>query len=85
MRKKLGLAVAGLLVAAGVAAGVVVAVGIPGTASAQDPSPPPGMHKACEKMSPEAMERMHEGMMNAGGQMGEWMESGEHRPEHEAE
>lgn len=85
MRKQLGLAAAGLLVGAGLATGAGVAVGIPGTASAQDPSPPPGMHKACENMSPEAMDGMHVGMMNAGGQMAEWMESGDHCPDHEGE
>ena len=79
MRKKLGLALAGLA-SAGVTAGFAVAVGVPGTASAQNPSSPPGMPKACENMSPEAMNGMHRGMVNAGGQMAEWMESGEHCP-----
>jgi hypothetical protein len=80
MRNKIALAIGGFLAALGIFAGVALAVGFPSGASADDPSPPPGMHQACEKMSPQAMERMHEGMMNAGGQMAEWMESGDHCP-----
>jgi hypothetical protein len=66
MRNRIGLALVGLLAAVGISLGVALAVGLPGTVAAGDPSPPPGMHQACERMAPEAMESMHEGMMNAG-------------------
>ena len=80
MRKKIGLAAAGLLAAIAVSAGVLVAIGLPGAASAQDSSPPPGMYEACQRMNAGAMEGMHDGMMNGTGQMGEWMSAGEHCP-----
>jgi len=80
MRRKFLLGVSGLLAAAALATGALVAVGFPGNAAAQDPSPPSGMHKACENMSPEAMDGMHQGMMSAGGQMAQWMASGDHCP-----
>ena len=79
MRRKISFALTALAAVA-LTGGILLGLGGPGTASAKDPGPPPGMHQACEKMDPQAMEPMHEGMMNAGGQMGEWMESGEHCP-----
>lgn len=76
MRTRIMVVAAAILVAIAGALGGLVVAGYPGTASAKDPGPPPGMHEACENMKHEGMEQMHEGMMNAGGQMGEWMESG---------
>ena len=78
MRRNIGLALAGIAAALAVAAGVVTAVGAPGGAAARDPDPPPGMPQACRHMEAAGMEGMHQGMMNGGGQMGEWMASGEH-------
>ena len=81
MTRKMTLAAAGALGGVALLVAAAVALGSSADVSAGEPSPPPGMHKACERMAPQAMERMHEGMMNAGGQMGEWMASGEHCPE----
>lgn len=78
MRTRIMVMAAAILVAIVGALGGLVVAGYTGTASAKnpDPDPPPGMHGACEKMNHEGMEQMHEGMMNAEGQMGEWMQSG---------
>lgn len=79
MKKRLMLAAGGVLAGIGAFLAAVTLVG-GGTALAQDPAPPPGMHQACERMNVGAMDKMHKGMTNAGGQMEEWMTSGEHCP-----
>ena len=76
MRTRIMVVAAAILVAIAGALGGLALAGYPGTASARDPVPPPGMHEACENMKHEGMEEMHEGMMNSGGHMGEWMQSG---------
>ena len=76
MRTRIIVIAAAILVAIAGALGGLALAGYPGTASARDPDPPPGMHEACENMNHEGMEEMHEGMMNAGGHMGESMQSG---------
>ena len=76
MRTRIMVMAAAILVAIAGALGGLALVGYPGAASARDPDPPPGMHEACENMKHEGMGEMHEGMMNAGGHMGEWMQSG---------
>ena len=76
MRTRIIVIVAAILVAVAGALGGLALAGYPQTASARDPDPPPGMHEACEDMNHEGMEEMHEGMMNAGGHMGESMQSG---------
>ena len=68
------MAVVGLL--AGIPAGLVVAE----IASADDPAPPPGMHQACQRISEHTMSNMHQGMMHADGQMGQWMASDDDCP-----
>ena len=78
MRQKIALSLASLAAALALSAGVLVALGYPGNAAARDPDPPPGMPRACRHMDAAGMEGMHQGMMNGGGQMGEWMASGEH-------
>ena len=75
MRTRIIVIAAAILVAVVGALGGLALAGYPGTASARDPDPPPGMHEACEDMNHEGMEEMHEGMMNAGGEMGESMQS----------
>ena len=75
MRTRIMVMAAAILVAVAGALGGLALAGYPGTASARDPDPPPGMHEACEDMNHEGMEEMHEGMMNAGGHMGESMQS----------
>ena len=76
MRTRIIVIAAAILVAVAGALGGLALAGYPQTASARDPDPPPGMHEACEDMNHEGMEEMHEGMMNAGGHMGESMQSG---------
>jgi len=76
MRTRIIVVAAAILVSIAGALGGLALAGYPGTASARDPDPPPGMHEACEDMNHEGMEEMHEGMMNAGGHMGESMQSG---------
>ena len=80
MRTRIMVMAMAILVAIAGALGGLALAGYPQTASARDPDLPPGMHEACEDMNHEGMEEMHEGMMNAGGQMGdhmgEWMQSG---------
>ena len=75
MRTRIIVIAAAILVAVAGALGGLALAGYPQTASARDPDPPPGTHEACEDMNHEGMEEMHEGMMNAGGHMGEWMQS----------
>jgi len=78
MRTRIIVIAAAILLAVAGALGGLALAGYPGTASARDPDPPPGMHEACENMKHEGhegMEEMHEGMMNAGGDMGESMQS----------
>ena len=76
MRTRIIVIAAAILVAIAGALGGLALAGYPGTASARDPDPPPGMHEACEDMNHEGMEEMHSGMMNAGGHMGESMQPG---------
>ena len=75
MRTRIIVIAAAILVAVAGALGGLALAGYPQTASAWDPDPPPGMHEACEDMNHEGMEEMHEGMMNAGGNMGESTQS----------
>ena len=75
MRTRIIVVAAAILVAIAGALGGLVFAGYPGTVSARDPDPPLGMHEACENMKHEGMEEMHAGMMNAGGHMGESMQS----------
>jgi len=75
MRTRIIVVAAAILVSIAGALGGLALAGYPQTASARDPDPPPGTHEACENMNHEGMEEMHEGMMNAGGHMGEWMQS----------
>jgi len=75
MRTRIIVVAAAILVSIAGALGGLALAGYPQTASARDPDPPPGMQEACENMKLEGMEEMHEGMMNAGGHMGEWMQS----------
>lgn len=68
----------GTLASIGVSSGLLT-VGPPGTASAE-PLPPPGTHEACDNIGPKAMQNIHQGMTDAGGQMGAWMTSNEDCP-----
>jgi hypothetical protein len=67
MRIRIIVAAAAILVAIVGALGGLVVAGYPGTASAKDPGPPPGMQQACENMDHEGMEQMHEGAQGMHG------------------
>lgn len=55
MRRKIGLAVAGVLVLAGSIAGTTLALGWSDAAAEEDATSPPGLHAACEDGDHEAM------------------------------
>jgi len=69
MKRKLMLAAGTVAAGTALTIAAVTALGGSAPASAQDATTPPGMHQACERMSEQGMESMHEGMMGGGHMM----------------